>query len=492
MSNVQLENGWRSQAGYVWSVLGSAVGFANILSFSSQAYKNGGGAFLIPYCLALFLLGIPLLILEGIVGQRTQSPLVTAFNRVWGKTGKTLGWLAVIACLTIGAFYIVLTGYSLAYTYFSATGTIGEDTQSFFLHQFLHITPSIKDFGSISWWILIPMAATAVAAYFVMARSVRDGIEKVCSFFMPLLALIVAGFAIIASFLPGGLTGWSYFLTPDFSRLTDPLLWRDVFGQLFFSLSLGLGIIVGYSRHTGTIANVPRALLYVALGDFAVSFISGAAIFATLAHISHVQGIPFESLAASDSTFELGFIIFPKILKFLGPVLSQGVGAVFFFCLFIAGITGLFSIAESIAGNVEVEFGLTRKSAVRASLFAIAGLALFFCMGNASHLIDSLAPMVLGTNMLIGGLILIAAFQFGSLEISRDPVWRGRWNLNRFFLRAIAPPILAIILAGNLLEEFSSFDMMKTVRWAWFFGALAASAALAQFAKRALPVKAEV
>ncbi len=486
MSNVQLETGWKSQAGYIWSVLGSAVGFANILSFSSQAYKNGGGAFLIPYCLALFILGIPLLILEGIIGQKTQSPFVTAFSRVWGKTGKTLGWLSVIACLTIGAFYIVLTGYSLAYTYFAASGAIADDTQGFFLNQFLHITPSLKDFGSLSWWVFLPMVATAVAAYFVMARSIRDGIEKVCSFFMPLLALIVALFAVVASLLPGGTDGWVHYLTPDFSRLSDPLLWRDVFGQLFFSLSLGLGIIVGYSRHTGTVANVPRALLYVALGDFAVSFISGAAIFATLAHISHVQGIPFESLASSDSTFELGFIIFPKILKFLGPVLSQSVGAIFFFCLFIAGITGLFSIAESIAGNVEVEFNLTRKNAVRISLFAISGLALFFCMGNASHLIDALAPMVLGTNMLIGGLILIAAFQFGSLEISRDPVWRGRWNLNRFFLRVLAPPILAIILAGNLMEEFASFDLMKGVRWVWFFGAIIASAALAQVAKRSL------
>lgn len=490
MSNVQLETGWRSQAGYVWSVLGSAVGFANILSFSSQAYKNGGGAFLIPYCLALFILGIPLLILEGIIGQRTQSPLVRAFSRVWGKTGKTLGWLSVIACLTIGAFYIVLTGYSLAYTYFAAAGTITEDTQSFFLNNFLHVTPSLKDFGSLSWWVLLPMGGTAAAAYFVMIRSVRDGIEKVCSLFMPLLAIIVTLFAIVASFLPGGTAGWVYYLTPDFSRLADPLLWRDVFGQLFFSLSLGLGIIVGYSRHTGSIANVPRALLYVALGDFAVSFISGAAIFATLAHISHVQGIPFESLAASDSTFELGFIIFPKILKFLGPVLSQSVGAIFFFCLFIAGITGVFSIAESIAGNVEVEFGLTRKNSVRITLCGIAGLAFFFCMGNATHLIDALAPMVLGTNMLIGGLILVAAFQFGSLEISRDPVWRGRWNLNRFFLRIIAPPILAIILAGNLMEEFASFDLMKIVRWVWFFGAIAVSAALARFAKRPLAERA--
>lgn len=485
MSNVQLETGWKSQAGYIWSVLGSAVGFANILSFSSQAYKNGGGAFLIPYFLALFILGIPLLILEGVIGQRTQSPLVTAFQTVWGKVGKTVGWLSVLACMTIGAFYIVLTGYSLAYAWFSATNAIADDTAGFFLKDFLQVTPSLTDFGSISWWVLLPMAATALVAYFVMARSVRDGIEKVCSFFMPLLALTVLGFAIVAGFLPGGMEGWAYYLKPDFSRLFDPLLWRDVFGQLFFSLSLGLGIIVGYSRHTGQIANVPRALLYVALGDFAVSFVSGAAIFATLAHISHTQGIPFESIT-SESTFELGFIIFPKILKFLGPILSMGIGAIFFFSLFIAGITGVFSIAESIAGNVEVEFGVSRKSAVKTALTSMTVFGLFFCMGNASHLIDALAPMVLGTNMLIGGLILIAAFQFGCLDISRDSVWRGRWNLNRLFLRVLAPPILAIILIGNLTEEFASFDLAKTVRWIWFAGALLLSGILARFAKRPL------
>src|ERR1700733_1438501 len=93
---------WRSQAGFVWSLIGSAVGFANILSFSAQLYKNGGGAFLIPYCMALFVLGIPLLILEGVIGYRMKAPLVAAYGAVWGKAGKTLVWLAVLACLSIG------------------------------------------------------------------------------------------------------------------------------------------------------------------------------------------------------------------------------------------------------------------------------------------------------------------------------------------------------------------------------------------------------
>jgi len=477
---------WKSQAGFIWSLIGSAVGFANILSFSAQIYKNGGGAFLIPYCIALFILGIPLLILEGVIGHRMKSPLVSAYGSVWGRAGKTLGWLAVLACLSIGGFYIVLTGYSVAYTYFSAVGAIPEDSKSFFVNSFLKTTSDVTDFGQISIPIFISTIAVAVVAWFVLARNVKDGIERICSIFMPLLAVIMTVFAIIVSILPGGIDGWFYYLKPDFTKLFDPGLWRDVFGQLFFSLSLGLGIVVGYSRHTGQSINIPKAMMCVAIGDFAVSFISGAAIFGCLAHISHMQGIPFDSVLTTGSTFEIGFVVFPQIFKFFGPVLGQWIGIVFFFCLFIAGITGVFSIVESIAGNIEVEFQISRKRAVSFTLLAMTGVATFFCMGNASHLIDVLVPMVMGTNMLIGGLALIVVFQYACSNIKNDSVWmKGkRWTLYGFCLRTIAPALLAIILVGNLLQEFQSFDLEKGIRWTWFILALFAARALTRFSKK--------
>lgn len=464
---------WKSQTGFIWSLIGSAVGFANILSFSAQVYKNGGGAFLIPYCMALFILGVPFLILEGIIGYRMKSALVSAYGSIWGRAGKMLGWLAVLACLTIGGFYIVLTGYSVAYTYFSAVNAIPED----FVNTFLKTTASIKDFGEISIPILISTIAVAITAWFVLVRNVKDGIERICSIFMPALVVIMTAFAIIVGFLPGGIDGWVYYLKPDFTKLSDPSLWRDVFGQLFFSLSLGLGIIVGYSRHTGQAINIPQAMKWVVLGDFAVSFISGAAIFGCLAHISHTHQIPFESILTSDSTFEIGFIVFPQIFKFFGPILGQFIGVIFFFCLFIAGITGVFSIIESIAGNVEVEFQTSRKQAVSSTIVVVTFVALLFCMGNASHLIDALVPMVMGTNMLIGGLALIFAFQYSSPEIKNDPVWRG--NPYSFCLRYIAPILLVIILIGNVVQEFQSFTLAAGVRWTWLILALFTAALFA-------------
>jgi NSS family neurotransmitter:Na+ symporter len=312
----------------------------------------------------------------------------------------------------------------------------------------------------------------AGVTWFVLVRNVRDGIEKICSIFMPLLAVIMTLFAVVVTFLPGGSEGWVYYLKPDFTKLLDPSLWRDVFGQLFFSLSLGLGIIVGYSRHTGKATNVAQAMMWVALGDFMVSFISGAAIFGCLAHISHTQGIPFNSILTSDSTFEIGFIVFPYLFKFFGPIGAQIIGVIFFFCIFIAGITGVFSIVESIAGNVEVEFKTSRKRAVTATILAITSVSIFFCMGNASHLLDALVPMVMGTNMLIGGLALILAFRWASREIGQDPIWNNAFG---FCLKYVAPLLLGIILVGNLPQEFSSFELTKAVRWGWFLGALVLS-----------------
>lgn len=476
MSQPQVKT-WKSQSGYIWSLIGSAVGFANILSFSAQVYKNGGGAFLIPYIIAIFILGVPMLMLEGLIGYKWKLPLVSAYNKVLGNKGKILGWLSVIACLTIGAFYIVLTAYSAAYTYFAAAKQIPYDSKSFFLNEFLKTTEGIHDFGTMSVPVLLATICVTILTYLVMVRNIRDGIERICTFFMPLLAVIMTIFAVSALFLPGGISALKYYLTPDFSKLNNPVLWRDVFGQLFFSLSLGLGIIIGYSRHTDKKTNVARAMLWVTLGDFAVSFISGLAIFGCLAHISFTQNIPFEKILISDSTFEIGFILFPKILQSFGEHWAQIIGTIFFFCIFIAGITGVFSISESIVGNVESEFGLTRKKAVTITMLLTLAAASLFCFGNASHIIDALAPMVLGINMLFGGLALIFTFQYACPMVRQDTIWY-KGNTPTFFalcIRYVGPILLSIILFSNLWYEFHATDISFVIRWIWFCAALIAS-----------------
>ena len=474
---------WKRESGYIWAMLGSAVGFANILSFSAQCYRNGGGAFLIPYIVAMLTMGVPLLFLEGLVGKKLGLPIVSAFGKVMGATGKTFGWLSVIAVMTIGAFYTVLTGYSVAYTYFAAAGEIPFETAHFFKNTFLQDSGSLSQFGGISVSVLIATLAVIAFSWWVMVKKVQSGIEKICAVFLPLLGVIVIFFAVSIAFFPGASQGFYYYLKPDFSKLGEFSLWRDVFGQLFFSLSLGLGIVTGYSRHTGETTSIRRAMLFVAAGDFAISFIAGFAVFGCVGYLSYTTGVSFNEIVKSDSAFEMGFVVFPSILHSFGETTSRIIGPLFFFCLFIAGVTGVFSIVESAVGNVEVEFKKTRKAAVAIVMSIMTVTMLVFCMGNGSHILGALQPMVIGYNMLIGGIAEIIVFMYFAKWILSDPIWfnKNKRTFAYYSLKYIVVVILGAILIAAVLEEMNgAFGLAESVRWGWFGGALALSICLAQ------------
>lgn len=280
--------------------------------------------------------------------------------------------------------------------------------------------------------------------------------------------------AIGSAFLPGTMEGWVQFLKPDFSKIGNMTLWRDVFGHLFFSFSLGLGIVVGYSRHTNQKIDLVQAMRWVAFGDFAISFIAGLVIFGGIGYMSYISGTPFDQIVKSDSIFQIGFIVFPKLIHLFSPLFSQVVGAVFFFCVFIAGITGVFSIFESIIGNFECEFGWNRRYSVTISLALIGALSVLFCMGNGLHMVDAIVPMVMGVNMLIGGIAQSVIFTWKSSEIRANSLWRHDWQTKASYwmLVVVSPLILMVILIGNLYTDFQEMDLAVLIRWGWFVIAL--------------------
>lgn len=486
---------WSKEGGYIWSMIGSAVGFANVLSFSALCYKNGGGAFLIPYIMAHLLVGIPMLFLEGIVGHRLKLPTVSAMGHVGGRFWKTLGWLAVLTVATIGGFYMVLTGFSVAYTYFSAANLISADTTHFFKHIFLQDSGSLLNLGKIAPAVLVSTGIVALISWAVLARNIQTGVERLCSFFLPLLGILVIAFTVATCFLPGASVGFKHYLLPDFARLASWTLWRDVFGQVFFSLSLGLGIVTGYSRHNKDSFSISRAMVKVAIGDFIISFICGFAIFGSIGFMSAKTGVPFANIVTSDSAFEIGFCIFPMILGQFGELAARVIGPLFFFCVFIAGITGVFSIVESIAGNIELEFGKTRKKAVAMAMLAVCLLAIPFCTGGGQHLLGAMAPMVLGNAMLIGGIGEIILFLLLSKTIAEDSIWftrQGRRSFSFYALVFVVLPLLSLSLAGALVSEFAafSFSAAECVRWGWLVLVLGTSYLLSRRGSAKAPVAA--
>lgn len=476
------KNQWKSHTGYIWSMLGSAVGFANLLGFGSQCYRNGGGAFLIPFFVAMFVLGIPMLCLEGKVGQRFQLPLVSAYGRSIGRIGKFFGWLSVIAVTTIGAFYTVLTGWTVAYTYFAAAGSIPADTSTFFVQTFLQDSGDLLNWGKLSISVLFATLAVVLFSWLVISRNIQSGIERWCSFFLPLLFGLILGFTLLVAGLPGAMEGFKAYLLPDFDKILDFRVWRDVFGHLFFSFSLGLGIVVGYSRHTDSKEKIFYSMVQVALADFLISFLAGLVIFGSLGYMAHLKGTPFSSIVEGTSIFDIGYVLFPMLLQTLGPVLSRFVGVLFFFSIFVAGVTGVFSIVESIAGNIEVEFKKSRRTAVTIAMAFMFMITIPFCMGNSTRIIDALQPMVLGYNMLIGGLAEIIVFMYLTKKIYEDPIWslgKGK-SFSYYSLKYLSLAILLVILGGSLLEDMrEEFAAPELVRFAWLALAAGASALFA-------------
>lgn len=467
-------NTWRSNAGYIWAMIGSAVGFANILSFSARCYYNGGGAFLIPLFVAVIVLGLPLLILEGIIGQQLQLPLVPAYGKIAGNTGKFFGWLTILGVTTIGSYYCVINAWTIAYIVYACMDMIPNETATFFNKTFLQDSGSLTTVGAISFPILFFTMLISIFTWFVTVRNIRSGIEKFCSFFLPLLFILLIGFAIFVSFLPGAFDGFKFYLIPDFSKLSEPKIWLSAFGHVFFSFSVALGIIVGFSRYTDKNVNIARSMLLVACADILTSLIAGLVIFGGIGYMAHTTQVPFENVVTS-SLFGLGFVVFPQVFLLFPHTLKIIFGTLFFFSLFIAGITGMFSIVEAVAGNFEVEFSLSRHRAVTISSLIIFCMALMYSAGNGAYIIDALDGMVAGFNVIVAGLLQIIVFMYLSEQITDNKVWFSAPDTRAFryyALKFIAPVLLCLVLGSSLVAEFyTEFNAAKIIRWSWLLGA---------------------
>ncbi len=478
------ENKWHSSVGYVWAMIGSAIGFGPILSFSARCYFNGGGAFLIPLTIAVVVLGLPLLILEGVIGQHFQLPLVSAYGRIAGKWGKFFGWLAVFGVASIGSYYCVITAWTMAYIFYAGMDMIPVDTAHFFAHYFLQDSGSLTVLGAISKPMVMSIVAVSLCTWFVMIQNIQKGVGKFCSIFLPLLFVLLIGLLVFISSLPGAWNGFAHFLTPHFSQLLQPQVWLAAFGHVFFSLSIALAIIVGYSRYTDKSINIARSMLWVVIAEICCSIIAGLVIFGGIGYMAHVQQVPFNEVVSS-SLFGLGFIVFPRVIVMFPYIVRIVMGTVFFICLFIAGITGMFSIVEAVAGNCETEFSWSRSKAISIITIFIFVMSLLYTGGNGTYIIDALDSMVSGFNVIAAGLAEIIAFMYFAPQIIAHPSWFTPHQSTRavryYLLKYVASIVLGIILVSSLVTEFSEvFTFAHWIRWGWLVIAIGLAAICAQ------------
>ena len=233
---------------FILSAIGSAVGLGNIWRFPYIAYDNGGGAFLIPYLVALLTAGIPLLFLDYAVGHKFRGSAPLAYRRLH-RAAEPLGWWQVLVCFVIAAYYAVIVAWSLMYTIFSFTEAWGDDAEGYFFGTFLNVS-EVPGLGfNYVPSVFFPLLLIWIVVIIIMVAGIRKGISRANSILLPLLMVMFVLLVIQSLFLPGAAQGLNAFFTPDWPALADPSVWAAAYGHIFFSLSVGYGIMVTYSSY---------------------------------------------------------------------------------------------------------------------------------------------------------------------------------------------------------------------------------------------------
>ncbi|TRW47489.1 sodium-dependent transporter [Georgenia yuyongxinii] len=363
---------WSGQLGFLLAAIGSAIGLGNIWRFPGVAYENGGGAFLIPYLVALLTAGIPILLLDYSLGHRYRGSAPAVFRRL-GRRFEALGWFQVAIAFIIATYYAVVLVWALRYVGFSVTEAWGDDPGTFFAEEFLQYagpTVTADVVGGIFWTLL----GLWVVTLWVMARGVRKGIERVNKLMLPLLIVLFAILVVRALFLPGAIDGLNAFFTPNWAALADPGVWIAAYSQIFFSLSIAFGIMLTYASYLRRRSNLVPVSYVAAFANSSFEILAGIGVFATLGFMAAQQGIEIGEIEGLTGV-SLSFVTFPQIISLMpgGPIF----GVLFFLSLTFAGFTSLVSILEVITAAFQEKFNLTRLQAV----LCIGGLCALISLG---------------------------------------------------------------------------------------------------------------
>jgi len=446
---------WKSQLGFIMATIGSAVGLGNIWRFSYMTYDNGGGAFLIPYVIALITAGIPLIILEFGIGHKKAGSAPYAYAKIV-KRWEWLGWWAVtFVMFGIVLYYSVIISWCLNYFFFSFTKAWGTDLDGFFFKNFLGTTSGPWEIGGVRTPILLGLFFIWVVNWVIVYRGIGKGIELANKIFMPLLFVLVGILVFWSLTLEGAREGIIAYLKPDFSQLTKPKVWIDAYGQTFFSLSLGFGILIAYASYLPERSNLTGYAIITAVADSFFAIFAGFAVFAILGYMALETGRPVESVVSQG--IGLAFVAYPQAMNLL-PTGGNIFGAIFFLALVIAGITSAISIIEAFVSATIDKFDLSRGKVITVlSLLGFLG-GVIFTTGGGLFWLDIVDRFLSHYGLVVVGILecVLVGWLFRT-ELIRNHINKvsnlkiGLWwdFLIKFFL----PVMLTVILVWDLINE---------------------------------------
>lgn len=464
---------WDHRMSFILAAVGSAIGLGNIWRFPYVCYKFGGGAFLIPYLIALFTTGMPLMILEFGIGHKMSGGAPKAMGKA-RKSWEWVGWLALLVAFVISCYYAVIMGWCVRYMGYSVTQAWGSNPSDFFMNTFLKISDKHSQLGSLQWSIV----ACLIISWIAIVASIWKGVRSVgkvvyVTVVVPWLILLV--FLLRSLMLPGAFTGLSYFLNPNFAALLDLEVWSAAFTQVFFSLTLGFGVMFAYASFLPEKTDIVNNAIIISLMDAGTAFVGGLVVFATLGHYAHSSNLPVESVIKAGPS--LAFITYPTIISHF-PAFSGLIGFLFFFMLFTLGIDSAFSLVESVVTGIMDKFNTRRIPTLIGVGTTGLLLGLFFCFQSGllwldivDHFMNQYGLMtVCLLEVIFVGWVLNTESLRNYINLNSE-VKIGKWwdYCLRFFIPVVLTVLLISWLGQRVNGSYENYGRSAEFLGGWLF-----------------------
>ena len=441
---------------FIFAAIGSAVGLGNLWRFPYVAYENGGGAFLIPYLVALLSAGIPFLLLDYAIGHRHRGSAPLSFARM-GRGAEWIGWWQVGICFVIAIYYAVVLAWAARYVFFSIDQKWGADPAGFFTGEFLHLSdPGVT--ASPVAGVLVPLVLVWIVVIGVLTLGVQRGIGTTAAVFIPILIITFGVLVVRSLFLPGAAEGLNALFTPHWAALTEASVWAAAFGQIFFSLSIGFGIMITYASYARRDTDMASSGLVVGFANSGFELLAGIGVFSALGFMAQANGVAVDEVAASG--VGLAFIAFPAIIS-EAPA-GALIGVLFFTSLVIAGLTSLISVAEVVISAVRDKFELTRLAATLAVTVPMAVLSvLFLSTTSGLHVLDIVDHFINQYGILLVAIVSMVVVSWGLRALpdlaahlnDGSAVHLGTWW--RVLIGVVAPLALTYVLADSFWTDLN-------------------------------------
>lgn len=467
---------WPSRTLFIFAAVGSSVGLGNIWRFPFLVGKYGGGAFLLPYLILMLAFGLPLLILEFSLGQKMQFGPIKALEKI-NKRFSGVGLSAVLCSFGVSCYYAVILAWTILYMFYSLTLAWGDSTKTFFYNEVINISASPSEIGDINTPVIAALIACWVMVYFCIWKGV-ESVSTIVKVTMPLPIALLVILLIRTASLPGALSGLEYFLKPDFQALLDTDVWMAAVSQVFFSLTLGFGVMIAYGSYRKTTADIVKSAAITALADVSVALLSGFVVFTTLGYMSQSSSLPIQELAASGPS--LAFIVFPQALSMVpgAPLFAF----LFFLALLTLGIDSLFSLVEALASVCHDRWPFMRKQ----------DLVLYLCVGcfiggftfttaGGLYYLDITDHFITSYGLVAVSLMeaIAVGWFYGA---RRMQVWINQvsdWSIGSWWnasIRYFGPVVLFLLLITSLYSDvvngYGGYSFWALLLWGW--GAVAA------------------